>query len=261
MTSGEDNTERTQEPTAQHLAQARRRGEVARSTDLTAALTLTAAMAAIGLTGEPLLTEMTKMTARMLDFPLTAPAQAHAGTLLGGAAGALALVGGLVVAVMLVAVGANLMQTGLLAVGRLVSPDMTRLEPAAGLMRMFSARAVARGLAAVAKIVLVGAIGVWAVWGGLGEIAAAGLGGQAGQLAERIVRPVWRAGMGMSLALLGLGVLDWLYQRWQFRREHRMTPRELADELQNTETYKKLRRRTAQAPSPAPAGIEGQPNG
>ncbi|MCY2929246.1 MAG: EscU/YscU/HrcU family type III secretion system export apparatus switch protein [Planctomycetota bacterium] len=49
----------------------------------------------------------------------------------------------------------------------------------------------------------------------------------------------------MSLALLGLGVLDWLYQRWQFRRDHRMTPRELAEELQSTQTYKKLRQTAA----------------
>ena len=248
MASGEDNTERTQEPTAQHLAEARRRGEVARSTDLTAAVTMTAAMLVIGLAGEPLMTEMTKMTARMLDFPLTSPARAGAGALLGGAAGVLTLAGALALAVLMVAVGANLMQTGLLVAGRLVSPDLARVSPGAGLARMFSARAGVRGLVALAKIARVGGIGGWTGWGGLGEIAVAGL-GESGQLVSRIVRPVWRAGMGMSLALLGLGVCDWLYQRWQFRREHRMTPRELAEELQNTETYKKLRRQT-----PAPAG-------
>lgn len=244
MASGEDNTERTQEPTAQHLAQARGRGEVARSTDLTAALTMTAAMLAIGIAGGPLMNEMTKMTARMLDFPLTTPARADAGGLLGAAGGVLAMAAGLAVAVVVVAIGANLVQTGVLAVGKLVSPDFGRLAPGAGLARMFSARAAVRGLAAMAKIAVVGGIGVWAVWGNLGQFAAAGFADE-GQLAAHIVGPVWRAGMGMSLALLGLGVCDWLYQRWQFRRDHRMTPRELAEELQNTETYKKLRQTAA----------------
>ncbi|MCY2926879.1 MAG: EscU/YscU/HrcU family type III secretion system export apparatus switch protein, partial [Planctomycetota bacterium] len=233
----------------------------ARSTDLSAAVTMTAAMLANGLTAGPLMTEMTKMTATMLDFSSPSPAQADAGVLLGGAGGVLALAGGVVVAVLAAAVGASLVQTGLLAVGQLFSPDLSRLAPGAGLARMFSARAAMRGLMALAKIALVGGIGVWAIWGNLGEFAAVGLGGEAAQLAGRIVRPVWLAGMGMSLTLLALGVLDWLYQRWQFRREHRMTPRELADELQNTETYKQLRRRTGQAPAPAPGGIEDRRDG
>ncbi|MCY2929247.1 MAG: EscU/YscU/HrcU family type III secretion system export apparatus switch protein [Planctomycetota bacterium] len=152
MAIGEDNTERTQEPTAQHLAQARRRGEVARSTDLTAALTMTAALLAIGLAGGPLMNEMTKMTARMLDFPLTSPARADAGVLLGAAGGVLALAAGLAVAVVVVAIGANLMQTGLLAVGQLVSPDLARVSPGAGLARMFSARAAVRALAALVRV-------------------------------------------------------------------------------------------------------------
>jgi flagellar biosynthetic protein FlhB len=249
MARSDEDGERTEQPTAQRLIEARRQGEVARSTDLTAALVLTGAMLALGLAGGPLLDAMTKMTARMLDFRSIGPAGTSAGDVLAGAAGVLTAAGLLAAAVLVVAVAANVMQVGFLAAGRLVSPDGSRVSPGEGLRRMFSRRAAVRGLAAAAKLAVVGGIAYVAIRGGLRGIAGIGL-AAADELVGRLGRVVWRAGMAMSVALLALGLLDWLYQRWEFRQEHRMTPREVAEELQNTETYKQLRRQAARPATP-----------
>jgi flagellar biosynthesis protein FlhB len=49
----------------------------------------------------------------------------------------------------------------------------------------------------------------------------------------------WRAG----LALLALGALDYLYQRWQHRRDLRISHRELRDDLRQMEGDPNVRNR------------------
>lgn len=247
MPQSDEHDERTMEPTAQRLAQARREGEVVRSGDLTAAIVLTGAMLLLGAAGGPLLDAMTNMTAKMLDFRTNTPARVTAGEVLGGAAGVLTGAGLLAGAIVIVAVAANVLQVGLLAVGRLASPDFSRLSPGKGVRRMLGRRACVRALAALAKLIAVGGIAYLAIRWGLAEMAALAR-ARASELAGGIGRIVWRAGMAMSAALLVLGALDWLYQRWEFRREHRMTPREVAEELENTQTQQRLRRPVPQGP-------------
>ncbi|MGB2824664.1 MAG: EscU/YscU/HrcU family type III secretion system export apparatus switch protein, partial [Phycisphaerae bacterium] len=59
--------ERTHEPTSLRLAEARRRGQVPRSAELTSAAAALSCVLILALIGPGLLSEMTKMTATFLD--------------------------------------------------------------------------------------------------------------------------------------------------------------------------------------------------
>ncbi|RME82251.1 MAG: EscU/YscU/HrcU family type III secretion system export apparatus switch protein [Zetaproteobacteria bacterium] len=115
-----------------------------------------------------------------------------------------------------------------------LKPDPKRISPAQGWRRLFSAKAAVEWLKALVKLaVLVGI--AWAVgrgaWASMQRASVAGV--------EAVAR------MGVKLAaeffaytaaaLVALALLDGLYQRWQHRRELRMTPKELKDEYKETE--------------------------
>jgi flagellar biosynthesis protein FlhB len=224
--------EPTEEPTQKRLEEARGRGEVATSRDLTSAAAMTAALAALILSGP-------ELTARLLAYWRAALVAAPAG----GSASEALLAGLLVMARVLavplaaaatLAIGIGLLQTrGLVAVGAL-KPDLGRLSPAAGLKRAFGGQAalgVGKGLLKVTLVAILAWITVRPVLGGLTALAGAAparLLGALGTLASRLAGRV-------ALVALALGVADYLFA---FRRHHRglrMTREEVKRESKESE--------------------------
>ena len=120
--------------------------------------------------------------------------------------------------------------------------DFSRLSPSEGLRRLLSPRTCVRTGLALAKIGVVCWIGYAAIRSDLPRIVRAPrlapreLAGEAGSLA---------AGLGLKIAaaLLVLGMLDFLYQRWQFRREMRMTRSEFLADMRQMQGDPTVRRR------------------
>ena len=157
--------ERTEQPTELRLAEARRRGQVARSVELASAASALAAAIALGLAGPGLLNEMTKMTATFLDGR-NASLDVRSGelrVLVPSATGStLAATAALLAACAALAGLAAFIQVGPMVVAERVAPDWTRLSPAAGLGRLLSLRTLVRAAATLAKLGALAAIGYWA---------------------------------------------------------------------------------------------------
>jgi flagellar biosynthetic protein FlhB len=165
--------------------------------------------------------------------------------------------------VLLVAVLANFVQVGAVFAPKRVRPDGGRLSPGAGLKRLFSLRSTIRVLLGLARIATV-AVVVWlsagSMWHrvlGTAALAPADLAAEAGRLA-------WTLGLRLALALAVLGVLDLLYQRWQHRRDLRMTRREVLEDLRRmqgnpatTARRRRGRKQAARKHSLPPAPVRG----
>ena len=184
--------ERSFDPTPRRLEEARRRGEVAFSRDLTSAAAMAAAIVALVMQGPAL-------TARLFGYFREAFAAAPAA---GGATAALATGMGVLarslaaplLAALVLALAAGALQTrGLLALGALRA-DLARLSPAAGLRRVFGGQAawqVGKGLVKVAIVAALAWITVRPVLGGVLALA----GDAAAAHGER-ARPAGRAAGG-----------------------------------------------------------------
>src|SRR5690606_36303469 len=59
-------------------------------------------------------------------------------------------------------------------------------------------------------------------------------------------RLVFRLGLWIGIAMLGLALLDFLYQRWEFEQSIRMTRQEVKEELRQTEGDPHVRSRIRQ---------------
>lgn len=221
--------ERTEAPSPRRLREARRRGQVAVSADLTAAAALAGGLLALGLGGAAALTALTRglrtaLAAAPLAPPEPGPALAAAGSSLFRAL--LVPAGGALAASLL----AGLLQTRFLFAPAALAPRLERLDPFRGLGRLFSAAQLASvGLGLVRAAVLL-AVGLQ--WGRGAAGTLVGLGRLDPAAAWRALPLLGDLAARLALALLALGVLDLLRaQRRQLaslrqtrdeaRREHR----------------------------------------
>lgn len=244
MAQEETTGQRTEQPTQRRLEEARRSGLVARSADLTAAVLTLGGIALLAAAAPSLMVDLERMTAMLLG---------SAGDAGGGVAGPLSHAAGPVVTTLgllcaglaALAVGVNVLQVGFLATGEPIRPDLGRLWGGRGAGGMLSKRSAMRLAMTLAKVAAVAGAAFVTIRSATPQIvAAARL--SPGRIAAEAGKLVMGLGIRIGLVLLGLSAVDWLYQRWQHRRDLMMTRRELDDELKQTQGASATRRRRGQ---------------
>lgn len=244
MARRDDSGDRTEMPTLLRLKEARQRGQVARSHDLSSALLMLGGLGVLAALGPALLAALTRMTEAMLK-PSQGPAgrPAALAELLSAPVGpvlwALAV---LAAAVLVLAIVAGAIQVGLVFSSKPLGLDFSRLSPARGLKRMFSRRSLVRGVLAVCKVAVVAVLCWTSLASALPGIVVAGRLSSAdiGPWCGRLVLTI---SLRVAVALLVLAVVDYLYQRWQHRQDLKMTRREYLDDLRRMEGDPLIRRR------------------
>jgi len=231
-----DIADRTEEATPRKLREARERGLVAKSSDLSAALILLGAVVVLKLWGHyPL--------EAVLGFTRGALGNLDAGSL--GVGEIYAYLGGgllfmlratvpVIAGLLLVALLANIVQTGFLFTGDPLAPNFERLNPFDGVRRMLSRRGVVRLLGALLKLAAVALVACVTVRSQLGlynGLSEAGV----GEVLAFIMKSGLVVGLRVAVALVALAMLDYLYQRWQYRQDMKMTKQEVRDELKRME--------------------------
>jgi flagellar biosynthesis protein FlhB len=244
MAENENQQERTQQPTAKRLEQARERGQVPRSPDLTAAAVLLACGAAMLLLGRFTGAQLASLMRSSLALPRervlddSAAITSFATTALH----ALPACACLWAVSMVTAIAAPLLLGGRTFSLEILTPDFTRLSPATGFARMFSLRGVVELAKAFAK------------FGLLGLTAGALLWQQRGAILGLALEPV-PAAIGHSVTLTGfalmalaatLGVIaavDVPWQIWQHLRRLRMSRSEVREEMRESEGAPEVKNR------------------
>lgn len=240
--------DKTHEPTPHRRQQARAEGRAARSQDLTAAVLLLAGLGALGILGRSIAAALFNICRRQLSGH--AWLQTDVDSITGQFHGLLADLAQVVLpvfGVMLVAVtGVQLMQTGLLFLPDRLAPDITRIDPLAGLGRLFTVTAVVRLGFALLKLAVVGGV-AYACIAGQSDMILSLAGLEPSQFAAWMADALFGAGLKIGLALLMLGLCDYGYQWWRHERELRMTTDQLREELRQLQGDPQLVSRRLQA--------------
>lgn len=240
----ERDEERTEPATPRRREEARGRGQVARSADLSSAVILLAAVLALQFLGRPLTGGIFASAVAVLEG--LAVVDGDPAALLGhfgGAFGAV-LLGFLpfVGIVLAAAIAANLAQVGFLFTSSPLAPDLDRLNPVAGLGRLFSLRGLVRLVAGLLKLAAVGVVVFWTLWAErvrLVELSGRGFEQIAGIAVDLMLTLSLRA----ALALLAIALLDYAFQKWQHERDLRMSKQEVREELRRYEGDPRIRER------------------
>jgi flagellar biosynthetic protein FlhB len=232
--SSSDKASKTEKPTAKKIKDARKKGQVGKSPEVSAWLTTFAMTLLLPWTfsrGHDHLMSLVAQIPGLIEDPEPARALALWSQ---GVSGALVVVAPMAVGLMLLGVLANLAQVGLVPSPKALKPELKRLNPLPGIKRMFSAKTAWMAVKEVLKLVLLSAVAYQSLTGFVPLIVNAG-----GLTLTSVIAGV--AGEVMSFlrnaAMLGLvlAAADYAMQKKQHLTELKMTKQEIKDEYKQAD--------------------------
>jgi len=233
----EDLGERTEEPTERRRIEARERGQVARSTDLSAAILLLAAVVLAIPLAEFMLRGLTSLVRHtlgpeMLGVGLTLESLAPDLRLSGFESARMAVPAMLVLSV--IALAGSMTQVGLGFSMQPLEPRPERLNAVRNLSRLANRRAFVKGLLDLAKMLAIAGIAWTVISADYSRLAALANTDLAAGMIE-VAKMSRDLALWIVALLLILGIIDFRYQRWQWLKDLRMTKQEVKDERKASE--------------------------
>lgn len=232
----ENEQERTEQPTQKRLDEARKRGQIPRSTELTAASVLLVSGLALRFLGAQLGGQLHAMlrSGLTLSREQATDETLAASALAGPAYHALLACGPIFGLTLLAALAAPMALGGWNLSTEALAPKFERLNPLAGFARMFSVRGAVELAKAGAKFTLVALVACWVLWRKSGELMS--LGSEPLQAAVTHAAALTGYALLMLAGTLGLiAAVDVPWQVFQHRKQLRMTREEIREEMKQNE--------------------------
>jgi flagellar biosynthesis protein FlhB len=133
-----------------------------------------------------------------------------------------------------IGVTSNIMQVGFLFSTESIQLKLEKIDPIKGFKRIFSMRAIVELLKSILKISVVGLVTFFVIWQRMDEIMLLSqktVGAALATISDITVT----VGIYASIALLFIALLDYLYQKFDFEKNIRMSKQDIKDEYKNIE--------------------------
>jgi flagellar biosynthesis protein FlhB len=229
-----DKSQKTEQPTPRRIKEAREKGQVAKSADLSAWAGMLAAVILLQVTISRGATAMTSVIHDMglaIAHPSQASAMQFATDAFWKSAGILAP---MLFGMMVIGVVVGLGQVGLHPAYKKLKPDFGRLNVMKGVKRTFGAQAWWEVGKSIAKLILLFAI-AWPVGAhaitALSQTSNGSLGSLSGIVADTALTLLRNVAIGG----LAIGALDYIVQRRRLMKDLRMSRHEVQEEMKQHE--------------------------
>jgi len=232
----ESDLEKTEPASPRRLEKAREEGNVARSRELVTFVLLSTAVAGVWLTADSLGSTLRAALGRGLRFERAAAFDtsymlAQTGLMAMQSLIALAPLFGMLV---LAALVAPLMLGGWLFSAKAIGPKFDKLDPIAGIKRLFSAQSLAELLKALAKSLLIGGVAWLVIMADMGKVTAMMAQSERAALPQMILLVAHHCAL-ITASLLLIALVDVPYQLWSHYRKLRMSREDLRQEHKESE--------------------------
>jgi flagellar biosynthesis protein FlhB len=236
MAENQDGQEKTEEPTSKRKEDSRRDGEVARSKELSTTVLLLAAGMALLVFGAWMGNKALDIFAYNFDLTrhdvITHDAMfKHFGTSVWHA---LWVVMPFLIVLFVVGALSQIVVGGWNLTAKALIPKFSKLNPIAGIKRIFSKNSLVEFVKSVAKVLLVGTTSFIIIWGLKEEFATLGAMALEPAIAKGSYLLVWSF-LAISLSLIIVVLIDIPWQLHQHNEKLKMTRQEVKDEYKNTE--------------------------
>lgn len=231
-----DDGDKTEAPTPRRRQEARNRGQVAKSTDLSSAILLTAGMFLMRWFAPSIMAAFVRSMREHLRVEDAASASrldlsmvvASVGMAVASAAGPLLF------GVLLTAMIGGLLQVGLLFTTQPLEPKLDKLNPINGIKRLFSTRTLMQLLMNLMKLSIVCAVTYVALSDRMDDMMLAlDVGGW--HQAVVLSSVLYDVGFQLAVVLLILALFDYAWQKYKFERDLRMSKEEVKEEMRRME--------------------------
>lgn len=228
--------DKTEDPTAQKLKKAREDGQVARSTELPAAVIVIGSFVVLMLSGGWVITRLSTVFAQgfvfdrqLIEKPLLLPA--HFGEHL---LAAFVLVLPVILFTMVAAIVASGMTGGYLFSFKAIMPKGSKLNPINGLKRIFGTHALVELGKAILKFLLVAGVLWWSLMANMDSLVKIGQMGLEPAL-DAAGSMILQSGLWVALSLAVIAMIDVPWQKHSFTKRMRMSKQEVKDEFKQME--------------------------
>lgn len=227
--------DKTEEPTSKRRSDAKKKGQVGRSTELSTAFVLLIGFFTIKMLAQSIYHELNAYMTYIfghLDQTLDAEnlVNLFAEASIVFAKTALPIM----LAVMLIGLGINFFQVGLNFNTEKIQPKLSNLNPINGVGRMFSKRSLVELVKSLLKILVIGAFLYMVLKDqilAMPQFIYYDLDTSLGQMVNIVLKMAFQ----ICGVIMIIGVLDYGYQKWQTTQDLKMTKQEVKDEFKQTE--------------------------
>jgi flagellar biosynthetic protein FlhB len=236
MAEDQDQSQKTEEPTERKLKEAREKGQVVKSQEVNTWFMLAAGTLAVAFMAPYVMGNLRRALYPLIAMPHEmATDPAGLGQVLYKVITSVAAPVGIPIALFFfAALAGNMAQVGLLFAPEGLKPDPSKLSLIKGFKRVVSLRSLvefAKGIAKLALVAAVAATILLAIVGAPARFAAMDVQALLDGMYFLIVSML----AGVLAILAAIAALDWSYQRFEFRKQMRMTKQEVKDENKQAE--------------------------
>lgn len=226
--------EKTEQPTPKKLRDARKKGQVAKSKEVSSTMGIICVVAVLwGLSDWFLQTfqEIVLMPAQVYNMEFKAAFKAAA---LGIAGKALTLIAPLVIISAFAAIAGNVIQFGLLFSMEPIKPDIKKINPIQGAKKIFALKNLVELAKSVIKILFLSLVVYTVIKESLQDllnmpyVGASGILPVAGSLLKKLI-------LYAIVAFIVIAIADFMFEKYQFTKEQKMTKDEVKREYKESE--------------------------
>jgi flagellar biosynthetic protein FlhB len=243
----QENEDRTEQASEKRLQDAREKGEVPRSRDLGGAMIVLAGVTALLANGQSIYGHARQIYRLGMSYPREALFTDQLPLRVLSAAGheAMALLLPVFAATVLGTLAAPILIGGLSFSAQALQPKFDRLDPIAGVGRLFSMNGLVELGKSLLKLGFIGGALVLLLRNAESAVLATGSGSVRAGIGE-MLKLLGQAGLTFGLVLGFIGGIDALWQRFDYNRRHRMTKQEVRDEHKDSDGSPELKNRIRQ---------------
>jgi flagellar biosynthetic protein FlhB len=234
--SEHDDAQRSEEATPRKLEKGRERGQVAVSQELKSWAVLVAGSLGVLYLVPSMLRGVGRLGLPFLEQPdaIRIHAESVQAAMLGLVVDAGLAVAPLVGLILVLVLGVGFAQAGLIWAPEKIQPELNRISPSKGARRLLSGKGLVEFGKGLIKLAVVGAAAVALSLPVLRQVELLPSMALAGSL-DRLEAVAVRLIVGAAGLMTFIAALDFLFQRWSFLKDMRMTKQEVRDEHKQSE--------------------------
>jgi flagellar biosynthetic protein FlhB len=232
----DDSAERTEEPTAQRLSKAREEGQLARSMELPTAAVMITTTLFFSLSGNYIFHRLGMLFTSQLQFDrkVMDKAELLPAIFFQSIVDGYVLILPVMTLLMVVAVLSTVLSGGLVFSIGMIAPKFSKLDPMAGLARVFGTKALIDLAKAIIKFLLITMILWGCVTNNIDDLVTINR-MDLGTAVHHAGNMILDACFWMSMGLLLIALADVPLQHYQTHKRLKMTRQEIKDEMKNSE--------------------------
>ena len=243
-----DSGEKTEEPTAKKLADAKKKGQVARSKDLGTMFVLVGSAVALMIVGSALVESLSNIMKRLFTLSREESLDMNAlfAVLQGTLTDIISPLMWIFVIIVFAAFVGNTMLGGMSFSAEAMAPKASRLSPIEGFKRMFGVKAIVEFVKSLLKFFVVFIVAYILLAGLFEEILGLSLEATPINFEHATSMLLWMF-LALALSIGIIAAIDAPYQVWEHNRQLKMTKQEVKDEFKNTEGSPEIKGRIRRA--------------